>query len=381
MTGRLSRGDVPCRIGSRDARIQLAHGLAGATFGAMRGILFILVCGFAALAAPGCGGSIDQPFDMAYLTYGRPDYPMGTLVHVQHDKDGWKTVGEAELSKDAVLLNNPPYRTGILPFISVVEATGSKTTSYWQWPQAEGKTPSYDFPITDRVVVISVDNAAGTEALLCYFAADHINMKRLEYDRYAVTLGANARCSLAVLRYDAPDSLEIIGSCQYARPSWLSDGRIAYVSRGGDLVAYDRDSAAATELVAQVGSFSVGANGTLCAKEKVGLVTMFDAAGNRQGESIKSGSVPMLSPDGRYLAYRTADNDLWIRELGTGEERAVGLGDPRNWSANSELLLFSERRRGDKGLVYTLFSVAEAASGKAVALPEDGFIVDAVLFP
>jgi len=347
----------------------------------MRGILYILVCGFAALAAPGCGGSIDQPFDMAYLTYGRPDYPMGTLVHVQHDRDGWKTVGEAELTKDAVLLNNPPYRAGMLPFISVVEAAGSKISSFWNWPQSEGETPSYDFPIPDRVVVISVNNADGSEALLCYFAANHINMKRLEYDRYAVTLGANARCSLAIMRYGAPDSLEIIGSCQYARPSWLPDGGIAYVSRGGDLVAYDRDSATVTELVPQVKSFSVGANGTFCAKEKVGLVTIFDAAGNRQGESIKSASVPMLSPDGNYLAYRSADNDLWIRTLGTGEEKAVGLGDPRNWSLDSKLLLFSERRRGDKGLVHTLFSVAEAASGKATALPEDGFIVDAVLIP
>jgi hypothetical protein len=347
----------------------------------MRGILLVLLCGMVALAASGCGGSIDQPFEMAYLTYGRPDYPMGTLVHVQHGKEGWKTVGEAELTKDAVLLFNPPYRTGVLPFISVVEASGSKTSSFWQWPAGEGKTPSYDFPIPDRVVVISVNNAAGTEALLCYFAADHINMKRLEYDRYAVTLGANARCSLAILRYDAPEGLEVIGSCQYARPSWLPDGRIAYVSRGGDLVAYDRDSAAITEVVPQVESFSVAANGTLCAKEKVGLVTVFDAAGTRQGESIKSASVPMLSPDGHYLAYRSADNDLWIRDLQTGEEKAVGLGDPRNWSADSKLLLFSERHRGEKGLVYTLFSVAEAVSGKAVALPEDAFIVDAVLFP
>jgi hypothetical protein len=347
----------------------------------MRGILLILVCGFAALAVQGCGGSIDQPFDMAYLTYGRPDYPMGTLVHIQHDREGWKTVGQAELAKDAVLLNNPPYRTGILPFISVVEASGSKISSFWKWPQAEGKTPSYDFPIPDRVVVISVNNTAGTEALLCYFPANHINMKRLEYDRYAVTLGANARCSLAVVSYDTPDSLELLGSCQYARPAWLPDGRIAYVSRGGDLVVYDRDSAATTELVPQVESFSVGANGTFCAKEKVGLVTMFDGAGNRYGESIKSAAVPMLSPDGQYLAYRSADNDLWIRHLETGEEKAVGLGDPRNWSADSKLLLFSERRRGEKGLVYTLFSVAEAASGKATALPEDNFIVDAVLFP
>ena len=373
--------EMPPGVWIAALRIQLARAGIWASFGPMRGILFILVCGFAALAAQGCGGSIDQPFDMAYLTYGRPDYPMGTLVHVQHDRDGWKTVGEAELTKDAVLLNNPPYRTGMVPFISVVEAAGSKTSSFWNWPQSEGETPSYDFPIPDRVVVISVNNAAGTEALLCYFAANHINMKRLEYDRYAVTLGANARCSLAIMRYGAPDSLEIIGSCQYARPSWLPDGGVAYVSRGGDLVAYDRDSASVTELVPQVDSFSVGANGTFCAKEKVGLVTIFDEAGNRQGESIKSASVPMLSPDGNYLAYRSADNDLWIRTLDTGDEKAVGLGDPRNWSLDSKLLLFSERRRGDKGLVYTLFSVAEAASGKATALPEDGFIVDAVLFP
>ena len=35
-----------------------------------------------------CGRSVEQSFDLAYLTYARPDHPYGTLVRTSYDGNG-----------------------------------------------------------------------------------------------------------------------------------------------------------------------------------------------------------------------------------------------------------------------------------------------------
>ena len=70
----------------------------------------------------GCGGSFEQTIDLTYLTYGRPDYPMGTLVQIRYDQEnGWQSVHEGELAKDAVMFNIPPYREAGFPFVTIFD--------------------------------------------------------------------------------------------------------------------------------------------------------------------------------------------------------------------------------------------------------------------
>jgi len=334
-----------------------------------------------ALCAAGCGGSIEQPFELVYLTYGRPDYPMGTLVHRRYEAGTWTELNRALLAHDAVLLHAPPYPAGVIPYISVIEAGGEKTSALWHWLPDSASQPQYQLPLTGRVVVMAAKHPTRDLEAICYYASGQINMVKAEYERRAVTLTANARCSLAVLDFDQPDSITPLSSCQFALPAWLPDGGLVFINRSNDLVRYDSLSATPAILVPQVKSFSVSATGKLCAVSLSGQLRFYTPSGEALGEPIDSAAVPLLSPDGRYLAHRHSDNDLWIRDLESETETEVGLGDPRNWSADSRLLLFYARSSDERGQARTLYRVAEAGTGVSIEIPQDGFLVDAVLVP
>ena len=185
---------------------------------------------------------------------------------------------------------------------------------------------------------------------------------------------------LALIDLDRPDSLIPVTGCQFQNPAWLPNGRVVFIDRAENLVTYDPDSGTVTLLVPQVEFFSVSASGKLCATDPYGRLSFYSSDGQLQGEGHDSVSMPMLSPDGRYLAFRRNDHDLWIRDLDSGSETEVGLGDPRNWSADSRLLLF-QGRRSEEGRVLTVFRVADALTGVSIEVPQSGFMVDAVLFP
>lgn len=334
-----------------------------------------------AIFALGCGGSIEQPFELVCLTYGRPDYPMGTLVHKRYEDGAWKELARAELTREAVILHPPPYPDGVFPFVSMIEASGEKTSALWHWPLSTASEPQFQLPLTGRVVLLAAREPGGNRAVVCYYAASQVNMVTAEYERRAVTLGANARCSLAVLYLDRPDPIRPVSGCQFALPAWLPDGHLVFIDRWDNLVRYNVDSAAFSILVPLVKSFSVSRNGKLCAVSQEGRLQFYSLEGVPEGEPIDSVSAPMLSPDGRYLACRHNDNDLWIRDLESGQETEVGLGDPRNWSADSRVLLFYGRRTDEQGHIRSLYRVAEAATGVSIEVPQDGLWVDAVLYP
>jgi hypothetical protein len=172
-----------------------------------------------------------------------------------------------------------------------------------------------------------------------------------------------------------------VGACQFVLPAWLPDGGLAFINRANDLVRYDSPTATTSMLVPQSRSFSVSATGKLCAVTLSGQLSFYTPAGEAQGTPIDSAAVPMLSPNGRYLAYRHSDNDLWVRDLESQTETEVGLGDPRNWSSDSRLLLFYSRRSDEHGQIRTLYRVVEAGTGVSIEVPQDGFLVDAVLWP
>lgn len=345
----------------------------------MRKLLLASLTGWS-LFTTGCGGKIEQPFELVCLTFGRPDYPLGSLVRLSCEGGVWTEVGRAELARDAIFLHAPPYPAGVFPFVSIIEAGGEETSALWHWHLDSTAEPQYQLPLTGRVVMLVARHPKANRAAVCYYASSQVNLINAEYQRRAVTLGANARCSLAVINLDRPDSLIPVTACQFQVPAWLPGGEVAFIDRAENLMKYNPDSGSVTLLVPRVEFFAASGNGKLCAVDAHGRLSFYGPDGQGQGEPLDSASVPMLSPDGRYLAYQHNDHDLWIRDLESGHETEVGLGDPRNWSADSRLLLF-QGRRAEEGRIQTFFRVADAATGVSIEVPQSGFMLDAVLFP
>jgi hypothetical protein len=352
--------------------------------GSARGAMFLC----AAFLAGGCGGSLDQSFDLAYLTYARPDYPYGSLVVAGYSPtDGWQVRQEAELSRNAVLLFQPPYVTGGMQYLAVESDEGRRFSSLWQWPREPGSEPQKLFELQDRVVLLWANSPNSDAATFVYVTSSQVDLRSAEYDREVVSLRANARCSVAVVRYGQPDSLLLLGSCRYASPRWFSPGRTGYITHSGTLVAVELDSLHTDTLARSVGAFSVAAKAGSYAVfhrddsgDRGDSIVLFDAQGVRTREAIPAVSAPQLSPDGVYLAYHADDHGVWIRTLASGEVQEVGVGYPVAWSQAGSLLLFYERQADDRRVTHTLFHVAAAENGAVASLPADGFIVDAAFW-
>lgn len=94
------------------------------------------------------------------------------------------------------------------------------------------------------------------------------------------------------------------------RATWLADGRFWYrnaTPAGAEVILVD--PAKKTREVCAV-------PGATCSAAASG------AAGGRGGRGGRGATPTVTSPDGRYAAYRK-DNNLWVREVATGRERAV----------------------------------------------------------
>lgn len=102
----------------------------------------------------------------------------------------------------------------------------------------------------------------------------------------------------------------------------------------------------------------------------------------------KSASLPRVSPDGRYLLYGLAafgqfhiwhqDSDLWIKDLETGEARALteanspSVESYHGWSSNGRWIVFASRRLDSNySRVFIAYFDKEGKAHKAFVLPQD----------
>jgi hypothetical protein len=330
----------------------------------------------------GCGQSVQETFDLTYLTYGRPDYPYGSLVRVRHvPGEGFAVRGQVELAREAVLLIPGPYRPGHFPYVTVIGSDDDISSVFWEWPLDTEAGPIYRFTLAGRAALLWSQRPDLEAAVVLYVPGASAQLRAREFGREALSLRANARCSVAVLRFDQPETLQTLAACSYARVDWLDNRRIGFISRTGSMIALDIEAMTADTLARGVEAFSLAPQvGTMALSHTGDSITVISAGGTQMGGAIGGASVPCLSPNGAYLAYHTTDRSVWIRRLETGDAREVGVGYPVGWSADSRVLLLFERRVGERNVRHTLFSVA-TPGGERVSLPAEGFAVDAVLGP
>jgi hypothetical protein len=331
----------------------------------------------------GCGRSVEQSFDLAYLTYARPDHPYGTLVRTGFDGEGgWQESGTIQLGQDAVLLFPPPHPSERIPYLSIVGHGDDKNTAVWSSSPGGEAGTEYRIGLPKRVVLLVANNASATASVIVFVDAGHAELFTREYGRQVVGLTANARCSVAILEYERPESLQVLGSCRYARADWAGERQVNYISRGGHLLNYDLDATRFDTLWSDVAAFSRAARtGEMAISFEGDSIVVFDRAGRRKSETFTAASVPRISSDGAYLAYHKSDHGFWICDLADRTSTEIGVGYGQNWSGDSRLVLFFERQQDERRVVHTIFHVADAATGAVVTLPEDGFVVDAVLLP
>jgi hypothetical protein len=332
---------------------------------------------------------MQEAFDLACLVYGTAGAPDGKLVHMRHHAEGhWTALAEEPLARSAVLLVPGPYPDMAFQFLTVSSGYRSRSAALWSVTDDSLLAPTHITGFGDRAVLLLNNNPAGTAAAVVFVAGDRADMRRAEFGREAVTLRPNYRCTLAVLRYASPDSLELIGECSYARSAWLDSDRVAYVNRAGVLLACRLDTAdaagrrmhdtlatgvAAVSAAPSAGRFAVAYQGdSVVVRALDGAAvypTLYDAA------------VTTLAPDGETLAYQKGDLGVWSVELATGNNREYGVGYPIDWTTDGDLLLFYEREPDQRNVVHTIFHVADVRTGAQVKLPEIGFVVDAVFLP
>lgn len=101
-----------------------------------------------------------------------------------------------------------------------------------------------------------------------------------------------------------------------------------------------------------------------------------------------SALLPRISPDGRYLLYCMApfgtfhiwhkESDLWIKDLKTGEEKALSEANSNNtdsyhtWSSNGRWIIFSSRRDdGSYTRPYITYVSPEGQDSKAFVVPQE----------
>lgn len=335
------------------------------------------------LLLAGCAPRLEESFELMYLTFGKTGAPDGALVRARHHADdSWTHVSEQPLSRAAVLLTPGPFPPGYFQYITISSGYRSKTSALWEVPVDSELVQNHNASFAGRAALL-VDNNPGTSAAAVVFAAaEQVDLRRAEFGREAISLRANLRCSVAVVRYLRPDSIEVVGESAYARAAWLSDTRLAFVGRSGVLVAVDLDSRLVDTL-----AFAVEAISSAAAAERYALAFRGDSIAVRATDgsavypTIRGASVPALAPDGAHLAYHTRDLGVWTVELATGKTHELGVGYPIDWSSDGGLVLFYEREMDDRHVARSVFHVANPHSGATVELPQDGFIVDAVFLP
>lgn len=101
-----------------------------------------------------------------------------------------------------------------------------------------------------------------------------------------------------------------------------------------------------------------------------------------------SALLPRISPDGRYLLYCRApygtfhiwhkQSDLWMKDLATGEERALTQANSENtdsyhtWSSNGRWIVFSSRRDdGSYTRPYITYIDKSGRDSKAFVVPQE----------
>lgn len=338
-----------------------------------------------ALAAllSGCAPGLEDSFDLMYLTYGKAAAPDGALVHARHHADdSWTYVSEQPLSRAAVLLTPGPFPPGNFQYITISSGYRSKTSALWEVPRDSGQVQNHSASYPGRAVLLIDNNAGATAAAVVFASAAQVDLRKAEFGREAISLRANLRCSVAVVRYLRPDSIEVVGESAYARAAWLSDTRLAFVRRSGVLVALDLDS-----MVFDTLAFAVDAISSAAAAQRYALAFRGDSISVRATDGVAvyptlhGASVPRLAPGGAHLAYHTEDLGVFTVELATGKTHELGVGYPIDWSTDGGLVLFYERELDDRNVARSVFHVANPLSGATVELPQDGFIVDAVFLP
>jgi hypothetical protein len=323
---------------------------------------------------------MDQTFSLAYVTHGRPGASSGRLVGVQHTAQGeWQRDFELDLPREAVLLFPPPYPESTLQYLTILASYPGKAFSLWE----VRRDASTRFVLTrsQRAAVLWANNPSASMAAVVFVHDSHAALRSGEYGRPTVSLTSNL-CSLAVIRYAEQESMEVIGSSAYARPGWVDDQNFAYVSRPGYLIRYDTQLHTLDTVAAEVEAVST-APGTarMAVAFKGDSLRVLGAAEEPARPAMQGAAVPALSPDGSWLAYHAADHALWVRELATGEESELGVGYAVNWSSDGQLLLHFERKLDDQNVPRAIFHITNVRSGAQTTLPDDGFVVDAVLLP
>jgi hypothetical protein len=355
-------------------RLKWAHTSRGGRLAAALLLVF-------ALSA--CAPRLEDSFDIVCLVYGKAGAPDGVLMRMRHDADGsWTQVTEQPLSRAAVLLTPGPYPPGDFQYLTISSSYRTKTSALWEVPVDSDLVPGHSASFPGRAVLLVGNNAAATAAAVVFASAEQVDVRKAEFGREAVNLRANFRCSVAVVRYDRPDSIEVIGESAYARAAWLSDSRVAFVRRSGVLVALDLDSATFDTL-----AFEVEAISSAPRAQRYALGFRGDSISVRATDglavypTIRGASIPSLAPDGAALAYHTEDLGVWTVELATGKAHELGVGYPIDWSEDGRLVLFYEREVDDRNVARWVFHIADARLGATVELPEAGFTVDAVFLP
>jgi hypothetical protein len=331
----------------------------------------------------GCSPRLEESFDLMYLAYGKVGAPDGVLVHARHHADGsWTHVAEQPLSRAAVLLIPGPFPAADFQYLTISSGYLSKTSALWEVPLDSGLVLNHSASFRDRALLLVDNNPTATAAAVVFVTSSQVDLRTAEFGREAVSLRANFRCSVAVIRYERPDSLEVLSECAYARAAWLSDTRVAFIHRSGTLVACDLDSAVCDTLASGVEAISAAPGSERYAVAFRGdSVSVRATDGTDVYPTLHGASVPQLAGDGAHLAYHTPDLGVWSVELATGETHELGVGYPIDWSSDGGLLLFYERELDDRNVARSIFHLADPRTGAAARLPDDGFIVDAVFLP
>lgn len=346
--------------------------------GHLRTLLLVLL---ATYTVASCGQKFEQSFQVAYLSYGEAGVPYGSLVVADYAPDsGWTTAFKVELARQATLLYPPPYhvKDGV-PFLSISANYKDKNSALWIAKGDESGGSHFEVTMSERCALLWSNNRSASAAAVLFAGQEAAQIRPTPHGRDVVSLTSNA-CSVAVVRYAEPDRFDVLASANYARPAWFDDERLGYISRSDYLIARGPDSTVADTLAAGVESFSVAQNtGVYAVCFKGDSIVVFDADHAPRGPAIEGASVPVISPDGRWLAYHASDHGIWARELATGVAHELGVGYPVNWAPESGLLMFFERRVNDRNESETIFHVCEPETGSVVTLPTEGDVADAIL--
>jgi hypothetical protein len=101
----------------------------------------------------------------------------------------------------------------------------------------------------------------------------------------------------------------------------------------------------------------------------------------RETRPVTNGSDPAWSPDGKWIAYRTADNIGMMVSPETGERRTLFNGrkivGPIRWSPDSGYLMYNIRHEGVANKIAGLWNFADTNYRVIVHRLRDGAEIDA----